>query len=79
MLAPDFDPVPTAVQIGWCGYQCPCRAPRCEAIRATIILRKIDAAGRPVRQIELGERHAQVVIVRERARGFEIFDRRDWR
>jgi hypothetical protein len=46
---------------------------------ATVVLRKIDAAGRPVRQIELCERHAQVVIARERSRGFEIFDRRDWR
>jgi hypothetical protein len=40
---------------------------------------QIDAAGRPVRQIELCTRHAQVVVARERARGFEIFDRRDWR
>src|SRR6202040_3129667 len=28
MLEPDFDPVPTAVQIGRCGYPAPCRAPR---------------------------------------------------
>jgi hypothetical protein len=46
---------------------------------ATIVLRKIDAAGRPVRQIELCDRHAQAVIVRERARGLEVHDRRDWR
>src|SRR5260370_1185843 len=52
MLEPDFDPAPTAVQIGRCGYACPCRAPRCAESRATIVLRKIDAAGRPVRQIE---------------------------
>lgn len=79
MLEPNFDPLPTAVQIGRCGYACPCRAPRCAERRATIVLRKIDAAGRPVRQIELCERHAQVVIARERARGLEIHDRRDWR
>jgi len=79
MLEPDFDPVPTAVQIGRCGYPAPCRAPRCAAGRATIVLRKIDAAGRPVRQIELCDRHAEAVIARERKRGFEIFDRRDWR
>ena len=36
-------------------------------------------AGRPVRQIELYDRHAEIVIARERTRGFEIFDRRDWR
>jgi len=34
---------------------------------------------RHVRQIELCDRHAHVVVARERARGFEIFDRRDWR
>jgi len=39
----------------------------------------IDAAGRPVRQIELCDRHAEAVIARESKRGFEIFDRRDWR
>ena len=79
MLEPDFNPVPTAVQIGRCGYVVACRAPRCTAGRATIVLRKIDAAGRPVRQIELCDRHAESVIARERKRGFEIFDRRDWR
>jgi hypothetical protein len=36
--------------------------------RATIVLRKIDAAGRPVRQIELCDRHADGVIARERKR-----------
>jgi len=79
MLTPDFDPQPTAVQIGRCGYLCLYRAPRCIQTRATIVLRKIYAAGRPVRQIELCDRHAKLVVARERARGFEIFDRRDWR
>ena len=79
MLEPDFDPLPTAVQIGRCGYHAPCRAPRCVVSRATIVLRKIDASGRPVRQIELCDRHAEAMIARERRRGFEIFDRRDWR
>src|SRR5208282_241233 len=59
------------------------RAVPCAAMpsvrRATIALRKIDAAGRPVCQIELCERHAEAVIARERRPGFEIFDRRDWR
>jgi len=30
-------------------------------------------------KIELCDRHAQTAIARERARGFEIHDRRDWR
>jgi hypothetical protein len=78
MLEPDFNPVPIAVQIVRCGYPRPCRAPRYAGKRATIVLRKIDAAGRSIRQIELCDRHAEGVITRERARGVEIFDRRDW-
>ena len=78
MLEPDFNPAAAAVQIGHCGYLCPCRAPRCAGHRATIVLRKLDAAGRPIRQIEL-DRHADAVIARERERGLEILDRRDWR
>ncbi len=35
--------------------------------------------GRPGRQIELCDRHSEAVIDRERRRGFEIFDHRDWR
>ena len=79
MLEPDFDPAPTAVQIVRWGYPAPCRAPRCPVRRATIVLQKIDAAGWPVRQIEFCDRHAEAVITRKRRRGFEIFDRRDWR
>jgi len=33
-----------------------------------VVAEKVDGAGRHVRQIELCERHAQVVIARERAR-----------
>jgi hypothetical protein len=40
---------------------------------------ELDAAGRPVRQIELCDRHAAAVVTRERGRGLEILDRRDWR
>jgi hypothetical protein len=79
MLEPDFNPAVTAVQIGQCGYLCPCRAPRCAISRATIVLCKLDAAGRPLRQIELCDRHSEAVIARERTRGLEILDRRDWR
>lgn len=55
----------------------PARAARCGRTRAIILLRKIDAAGRPVRQIEFCDRHATVMIARQRARGFEIYDRRE--
>ena len=30
-------------------------------------------------QVELCDRHAEIVIARERERGLEILDRRDWR
>jgi len=45
--------------------------------RATTVAEKVDGAGRHVRQIELCARHCEVVIKRERARGFEISDRRE--
>jgi hypothetical protein len=40
-------------------------------------LRKLDAADRFIRQIELCDLHAEVVALRERNRGLEIVDRRD--
>ena len=49
MLEPDFDPAPTAVQIGRCGYPCPCRAPRCATSRATISGRSMQPAGQSVK------------------------------
>ena len=67
-----------AVQIYRCEYVSQCKAPRCPE-RATLVAEKVDNAGRHVRQIELCDRHAQIVIARERARGLEILDRRDWR
>jgi hypothetical protein len=39
--------------------------------------KKTDAAGRPVRQIELYAQHCDIVIERERARGLEVCDRRN--
>jgi len=51
-----------------------CRARSCLK-RATLNAEKVDSAGRHVRQIELCERHARVVIARERARSLEIQDR----
>ena len=36
----------------------------------------IDEEGRPARQIELCDGHAEAMIARERRRGFEIFDHR---
>jgi hypothetical protein len=41
-----------------------------------VIARKLDKARRFVRQIEVCDRHAEVVAERERARGLEIVDGR---
>ena len=78
MLQPDFDPAPTTVRIHRCGYGSRCKKSRCQE-RAAFIAEKVDGAGRHVRQIELCLRHCEIVIARERARGLEISDRRDWR
>ena len=45
MLEPDFDPAPTAVQIGRCGYPVPCLAaakknPRSEMLRGSEPIRR---------------------------------------
>jgi hypothetical protein len=47
MLAPNFEPAGNAAQIGYGQIRFALRAPRCAMNRATIVLRKIDAIGRP--------------------------------
>jgi len=64
MLEPDFNPAATCRSNRAMRLSLPCRAPRCARNRATVVLRKLDAAGRPVRQIELCDRHAATVIAR---------------
>jgi len=76
MLQPNFDPAPTTVRIHRCKYVSQCKARNCSK-RATLIAEKVDTAGRHVRQIELCERHCDIAIERERARGLEICDRRN--
>ena len=76
MLQPNFDPALTTVRIYRCGSVSPCGARHC-ARRATLIAEKVDTAGRHLRQIELCERHCQIVVEREQARGLEICDRSD--
>jgi hypothetical protein len=52
-------------------YPVRCRKQYCGSA-ATSMLRKMDPAGRFVRQIELCDQHAHVVIKREHARGLEV-------
>jgi hypothetical protein len=77
VLQPDLDPTPTALHIHRSKYKyiSKCKKPHCPQ-RVTLIAEKLDGAGRHVRQIELCARHCEIVIERERARGFEISDRR---
>ncbi len=74
MLQPDFQSEATTVCIDRCGYVSKCKARGCVA-RATLIAQKVDAAGRHIRQIELCQRHCQIVIERERSRGLAIATR----
>ncbi len=74
-VAVNFDPAPATVQLHRCEYVSPCRASRCR-LRATVIARKLDAAGRFIRQIELCDRHAKIIAARERKHGLQIDDRR---
>jgi hypothetical protein len=61
MLQPDFDTAPTTLRIHRCKYVSQCKARSCLK-RATLIAEKMDGAGRHVRQIELCERHCEIVI-----------------
>ena len=73
--AMDFDSQPALLTIIRCGYVVRCRAGRCISGAATI-LRKSEASGRPLRQIDLCTSHAEVVILREQRRGLTVSD---WR
>src|SRR5258708_434510 len=75
--SPTSTPEPASVRVYRCAYSAPCRAPRCRPQPATLILRKLDAAGRPLKQVELCDAHSKIVITRERARGLEIRELRD--
>jgi hypothetical protein len=74
-VADAHEPAARWLTILRCGYQSPCRAPRCLG-SATTILRKAEASGRPLRQIDLCGAHADTVVARERVRGLGITDRR---
>jgi hypothetical protein len=72
----NFDPARATVQLLRCEYVSACRARSCDR-RATVIARKLDAAGRYLRQIELCDTHAEIIAARERGSGLEIRDRRN--
>ncbi len=75
MLQPDFDPAPAAVHIYTCEDTMRCTARGCERL-ARLIARKVDAAGRPLRQVELCFQHTRVIVACESQLGLKIRDRR---
>ena len=54
-----------------CGYQACCNAKNCAA-KAKKIARSVDAGGRPMRQYELCDAHAEQIAERERGKGRQI-------
>jgi len=63
------------LNVGRCHYVCRCRAARC-LLRATLVLRKAEANGRPLGQVELCDAHTGVVVAQEARRGLGVTDRR---
>jgi len=73
--APAFDARRRAHRVGLrrCLYPALCSARSCRA-KATTIARSVDAGGRPIKQYELCDMHADVVADRERAKGLKIIN-----
>jgi hypothetical protein len=67
---PDDDE-PAAIELRRCLYRVRCNVRTCRA-QATMIARSVDAGGRPMRQYELCDFHAEQVATRERAKGRKV-------
>jgi len=65
---------PKTIELWPCRYDARGRAKNC-GTKATTIARSIDAGGRPIRQYELCQVHAEQISERERGRGREIVTR----
>jgi hypothetical protein len=62
------DDEPAVIELRRCLYQVRCNVRACQA-KATMIARSVDAGGRPMRQYEVCDVHAEQVATRERAKG----------
>jgi hypothetical protein len=62
------------IELWPCGYDARCNVRNCKA-KATIIARGNDSGGRPIRQYELCQAHADQVAQRELAKGRQVVDR----
>jgi hypothetical protein len=65
------DDEPAAIELRHCLYQVRCNVRACQA-KATIIARSVDGGGRPMKQYELCDVHAEQVATRERAKGRKV-------
>jgi hypothetical protein len=61
------DDEPAAIELRRCLYQVRCNVRTCQA-KATMIA-PVDAGGRPMKQYELCDVHAEQVVIRERGKG----------
>ena len=62
------------IELWPCGYQAPCKVRNCRA-KATTLARLVDSGGRPIRQYELCQVHAEQVAERERDKERQIVTR----
>jgi hypothetical protein len=67
------DEEPDAIELRRCLYPALCSVRNCRA-KGTMIARSVDAGGRPMKQYELCDVHADVVAARERAKGRKIIN-----
>ena len=62
-----------------CEYAARCARVGCRRYRATTIVRYLDNQGRPLRQLEACDQHAELVKRREELRGLRVRDLRGQR
>jgi hypothetical protein len=62
-----------------CGYAARCVRAGCRQYRATTIVRYVDNQGRPLRQIEVCDEHADLIIRRKHRDGAAVRDLRGQR
>jgi hypothetical protein len=67
----------TEVELLRCDYAARCVRSGCREHRATTIIRYVDDQGRPLRQFEVCDGHADLIIRREQWAGATVRDLRD--
>jgi hypothetical protein len=70
-MSDNSDEQPAVIELRRCLYSVRCNVQACQA-KATMIARSVDAGGRPMRQYEVCDVHAEQVATRERAKGRKV-------